>query len=326
MIDFLKKRWVYHFLIWLAGFGVMIIAWIASGPEETLEAQLGILAYFVPIIPIVYLNFYFKSIFFDKSKYWKYLLSIPIQVAVGVIIYELDYLLFVDFKQSWLQDANNIFFIIAFTTGLQYLKRGIVNQYQIQVLRAKNAEMELNSLKAQINPHFLFNNLNNIYSINQIDHEKGTEMILELAEVMRYHLASSKKKKVSLQDEVQLVRSYIELEKLRLQDNCKLEIAIEEPKTSSKISPLLLLPFIENAFKHGTHPTLECFVKISITSTDQEIHFSVLNSIINNKNVVKTNLGLENTQRRLELLYPESHKLEMNRTQETYAVKLEIQL
>ena len=207
-----------------------------------------------------------------------------------------------------------------------YFKRGLVNQYQLQELKAKSAENELNSLKAQINPHFLFNNLNNIYSINQMDSQKGSEMILELAEVMRYHLQFSKQSYVSISSEFQLIQSYIELEKLRLKNNCTLNIQIKEGDDNHKIAPLLLLPFVENAFKHGTHPTQDCFISLTIEIENGRLYFSINNSLIKNKRVVKTHVGLENTKRRLFLLYPDRHSLKIKSDEATYQVKLEIDL
>ncbi|NRA52066.1 MAG: histidine kinase [Phaeodactylibacter sp.] len=327
MQNILKRRWAYHTLIWISGFVfVESISWMVVSEGDFNQRVGESLAYTLPFIPIVYLNFYLKEKYYDKRKYGQYFLSIPIQVALGVAIYQLDYLVFSEAGQSALQDASNVFFLIAFTTGLQYFKRGVVNQYQLQELRAKNAEMELNSLKAQINPHFLFNNLNNIYSINEMDSSKGSEMLLELAEVMRYHLQFSKQDKISLSDEVQLIKSYIELEKLRLNENCELTIDIKDVDNRMLIAPLLFLPFIENAFKHGTHPTKPSFVTIRLKEAENKVVFEVLNSVINHKKVVKTNIGLQNTRKRLSLLYPEKHQLDIAQKEHSYHVNLQIEL
>ena len=168
--------------------------------------------------------------------------------------------------------------------------------------------------------------MNNIYAINKIDAEQGGEMILELSEVMRYHLRFSKMKKVSLEEELQLVNAYIELEKLRLTDNCDLQIDYTGVDEQLKIAPLIFLPFIENAFKYGTHPIKKCFIHLKIQTLGQEVHFEISNSIIQYKKVVKTNIGLENTKRRLEIIYPKKHQLQMDETETTYVVKLKLGL
>jgi LytS/YehU family sensor histidine kinase len=216
--------------------------------------------------------------------------------------------------------------VASLAIGLQYFKRGVINQYQLQELRTKNAIAETAALKAQLNPHFLFNTLNNIYAVNIAEPEKGSEMILELADVMRYHLQISKAQIIALAEEEQLIKSYIELEKLRINNNCKLAVNIDIDNTTARIAPLLLLPFIENAFKHGTHPVKACFINISLLVEGEDLLFEVKNSLINNKNVVKTNIGLQNTLQRLKILYPNRHEVSTNVTNGTYHTRLLIQL
>ncbi len=269
--------------------------------------------------------------FFDKRKYKPYILYTLLLIFITILVLRLMYDLLGEREGIpdlvlWLQDFTNVCFFLVSTTGFQYVKRGLINQYQLQELRAKTAETELNALKAQINPHFLFNTLNNIYAINKIDSEQGGEMLLELSEVMRYHLRFSKMKEVNLEEELQLIKAYIELEKLRLTKNCELITTFEPINERLKIAPLLFLPFIENAFKHGTHPVQKSFVHLSITSTENKVHFEVSNSIIHNKKVVKTNIGLENTKRRLDIIYPKQHDLKISETDDRYIVNLIIEI
>ncbi|MCH2200243.1 MAG: histidine kinase [Flavobacteriales bacterium] len=327
MLSFLKKRWVYHTLTWVIGIvTIEAIAWIPVEEGEYFDHVGVTIAYILPLIPIVYLNFFLKKTLYDRRKYWQYFSSIPFQVVIGVLYYRIVCHFVVNTSQSWQQDASNVFFVIALTTGIQYFKRGVVNQYQLQELRNKNTMMELNALRAQVNPHFLFNNLNNIYAINNIDASKGSEMLLELAEVMRYHLEFSRLEKIKVCDEVQLIRSYIELERLRLNELCDLDTSFLLAEEEMHIAPLLLLPFIENAFKHGTHPNKKCFVRIELELNDRKLNFHVSNSIIPRKQVVQTRMGQENTQRRLELIYPERHQLEIRNTGIEYHVNLQIDL
>jgi LytS/YehU family sensor histidine kinase len=245
---------------------------------------------------------------------------------VGVAIYESLELLDGGLNNPRSMNITNFAFLQIFAVGLQYFKRGIVNQYQLQELKAKTAQTELQALKAQINPHFLFNTLNNIYGMNQISPEKGSEMIMELSEVMRYHLEFSKEGKVTLADEIQLLQSYITLEQLRLRDTCDLQVDFKEVNESLMISPLLFLPFVENAFKHGTHPTKDCFVHIKLSTESNRLLLSVKNSLIINRKVVKTNIGLQNTKRRLELLFPEKHNLNITKNEVFHLVELSIEL
>ena len=266
-----------------------------------------------------------KAQLFDKRKYVLYFATVPIQIAIGTAVYQFINSYFFEMNQNILQDVSNVFFVICITTGIQYFKRGVVNQFQLQELRVKNAEMELNSLKAQINPHFLFNNLNNVYAMNILDPKKGSEMIIELAEIMRYHLEFAQQAKISLEEEIQLINSYIALEKLRLNQQCEISLEIPNSIPNQKIAPLLLIPFIENAFKHGTHPQKECFVSIIIKVANKRLHFEIENSKMFEKKIVKTNIGLRNTKKRLELIYPKKHALEII-DDNTYTVKLSVEL
>lgn len=282
--------------------------------------------FFIPIIPVTYLSFWAKEFFFDSRRYIVYLLVAIVIIIIGVSLYETLAYYDDELTNSRTQNIFNFIFIQLFVVGLQYFKRGIINQYQIQELKAKTAITELNALKAQLNPHFLFNTLNNIYGINQINAEKGSEMIMELSDVMRYHLEFSKEEKVKLEDEIQLLSSYIKLEKLRLRDTCNVKINFEHTDQNLKISPLLFIPFVENAFKHGTHPNKDCYVNIELKTIAKELFFTVSNSIIVHRKVVKTNIGLKNTKRRLELIFPQKHKLNITQSEDEHLVQLYIEL
>ena len=328
MIDILRKRWVYHSLIWITCYLGLTALIYFDGRDETslLDSLKEPAFFFIPIAFATYLGFWAKSRLFDQKKYLLYALAFLSIVMLSTFLYEYLDLLDGSLGNPRIQNISNFIFLQLFTVGLQYFKRGIINQYQIQELQAKTAQIELNALKAQINPHFLFNTLNNIYGINQINSEVGSEMIMELSDVMRYHLEFSKIGKVKLEDEIQLLQSYIKLEKLRLGESCKVNIKIDEVDDNLKISPLLFLPFIENAFKHGTHPTQNCYVDITLQATQKEVVFRVKNSVIKDRKVVKTNIGLKNTIRRLELIYPGKHELNISNTSDHYEVQLNIQL
>ncbi len=328
MIQFLQKRWVYHSLIWVTLY-LTFAALIFFSKENTLSILECLREPFFSIAPIflcTYLGFFAKERFFDARQYLIYLLSVVAIVAICVMVYETLDMLDGERGNSRTQNITNFVFVQLFAVGLQYFKRGITNQYQLQELRAKTAISELNALKAQINPHFLFNTLNNIYSMNQIDPEKGSEMIMELSDVMRYHLEFSKEQKVKLEEEIQLLRSYIKLEQLRLRDTCDVKIDFDEVDDSLMIHPLFFIPFVENAFKHGTHPTKKCFVHIELRTTATAILFTVKNSIIANRKVVKTNIGLQNTKRRLELILPDKHQLNIKQNERNHSVELKIEL
>lgn len=324
----LRTRWVYHTFIWVGAFITIYAIVLFSGPapvpaSEAFEIFLALLL----MVPLIYTNFYLKTKLYDRRKYVLYFVTVTALGALGALLYQGVYRLVpLLSKNSYFQDFVNILLLCAFTVGLQYLKRGIINQYQLQELKARTAEMELNALKTQVNPHFLFNTLNNIYATNKIDPAKGSEMIIELSEVMRYHLHISKLSEVFLEEEIQLIDSYVTLEKLRLRDNCTVEIHHENVDKKLKIAPLILLPFIENAFKHGTHTRHTCAIYVAVTTTAKTLQMQVRNSVMPHKKTIKTGIGLSNTKRRLELIYPNAHTLDVIHDTQIYEVSLKIRL
>lgn len=328
MLQFLQRRWVYHTLIWCTG--AVLTSEADIDPTNVWasfrEILLEILIYFPPLVGCVYVVFYFKKRYLDRQRYFLFAFLLLLTVALGVGAYQLEYYLIGTHSNYLRQDAQNLIFISLMAIGLQHFKRDIADQYRLRELQARNTEIELAALKTQLNPHFLFNSLNNIYGVVQEDVPRGSEMIIGLADVMRYYLRSSNRESISLEEEAQLIKSYVELEALRLHDNCELTSNVQLAGKSGEIAPLLLLPFIENAFKHGTHPVRPCFIAINLSVVDNAICFTVSNSMIGNSKTIKTNIGLANTKKRLALIYPACHVLEITEDVATYSVRLKIPL
>lgn len=193
------------------------------------------------------------------------------------------------------------------------------------ILQAENMqkELELKQLNEQLNPHFLFNALNNIYSHLLHESDNGKELILKLSELMRYVLDSSKKLTVSLADEIRFIENYIAFEKERLGGRCNVDCRIEVTSTRFNIVPLILFNFIENAFKHGTTSIKRSDISISIRADDSSLNLFIENTIFNYQHQ-STNTGLDNAKRRLELLYPEKYKLDIIEDNGKYTVRVEI--
>ncbi|HAS45740.1 MAG TPA: hypothetical protein DCS93_34980 [Microscillaceae bacterium] len=327
MLKVFRIRWVYHSLIWLAMLLSLIFVAYGSNQQAPFWKVLSLTFFFVCATAVsVYTNFYLKKQLFENRHYLYYFISlILIILATATFVRWLPIFAPIA-KTSFQQELINFTVLHLLAIGLQYLKRGIVGQYQLQELKAKNAEMELSALKSQVNPHFLFNTLNNIYSISQLEPQKGIEMILELSEVMRYHLSFSRQKQVTLEEEMQLIESYLALERIRFEDNLSLRTDFQQIDHGLHIAPLILLTFIENAFKHGTHPVNPCFIHMSLKTDQNTLLFTIENSIIHDQSNLSTLVGLENTQRRLTLLYPNRHQLSITNTNNTYSLKLTLTL
>jgi len=188
---------------------------------------------------------------------------------------------------------------------------------------------ELNLLKSQINPHFFFNTLNNIYSLAIQKSGKTPEAIVKLSELMRYIIYDTDKDKVPLSKEIDYIRNYIELEKLRLRDNADIRFVVDGDLSEKLIEPLLILPFIENAFKHGIghHQASNVFIRISIQ--DSRLNLLVENPVMdrtNNPEDKKQGIGRTNAERRLQLLYHNNYSLETTATDAVFRVDLTINL
>ena len=189
-------------------------------------------------------------------------------------------------------------------------------------------QMQLNALKGQLNPHFLFNTFNTLYGISLEFPDRTPDLIMKVSQLMRYQLESSNKQCVSLEEELSFINSYIQLEKERVGYRCDITYDCKiDNENAYKVSPMLLIAFIENAFKHGTCAIENCFVRIFITVENGLLHLHAINSIPTKKaNVVSTKIGLKNTIERLNLIYGKEYKLDIQDDNNTYIVDLKLQL
>ena len=186
---------------------------------------------------------------------------------------------------------------------------------------------ELQFLKTQLNPHFLFNSLNAIYSLSVKGSSKTSEAIISLSELMRYMLYEADKDKVKLGKELEYIKNYVQLQRLRLSDSANVKLKISGEERGKEVPPLLFISFIENAFKYGTDYKGRTYVNIGLLISEKSIHLRVENKIgAHRKQTKDSGVGLENIKNRLRLLYPDSHKLLITDNGETYVVDLNLNL
>jgi hypothetical protein len=184
-------------------------------------------------------------------------------------------------------------------------------------------DAELLYLKAQINPHFLFNTLNSIYSLAIVKSDLTASAIVKLSGMMRYVLSEAHMDKVSLEKETTYIADYIELQKLRLSESVKLHFLLTGYNTGKQIAPLLLIPFIENAFKFGVNPEKKSEISIHIDVKESSLFLFVKNDTVNDS-AERNGLGLANTRNRLALMYPGKHELTITDETTTFTVSLKI--
>lgn len=216
------------------------------------------------------------------------------------------------------------FFLVFFSIGLRTLERqGHIEKAQRELEKEK-LDSELAFLKNQVSPHFFFNTLNNIYSLIGINAEDSQKAVLKLSKLMRYLLYDSEYGNTKLSNEIYFMKNYIDLMKLRMNEKVALTVYFPEHYEDIGIPPLLFIPFIENAFKHGITYRGRSFITISLTSEAGKLDFRCTNSIAVNTEDNQPGIGLENVKKRLSLLFPGNHDLRITKGKEVFDVNLTI--
>jgi two-component system, LytTR family, sensor kinase len=290
---------------------------------------------------LTFYSFYFTySLFFTRKNklYPALLLStvifilIPLRVGIEYLFWK--YIGYSHMKppeslsidSSWWLNSTRLVTIYGIYALLIQLAIGwfATQKLKTELLLEKQSG-ELALLRSQINPHFLFNTLNNIYSLVYKKSEDAPAAVMKMSAIMRYMLYDATTDKVLLEKELEYLISFIELEKLRLRDKEFVELNIKGNVEGRTIAPMLLIPFVENAFKHSSKNVTNPGIRINLTIVPQEIRFEVSNHMRKNLTATKdlmSGIGLNNIRRRLNLLYPGKHQLEINSDENLFNVKL----
>ena len=307
-----------------------LISYITTHDAQTVWDSLTVSAYWLaPAIVVYLLNFYLcVPILWFRHRHWLF------AVINTVIIFACNaHVLFNDFTslpENYLAGYAS-FIIIALLVNLMAIGIALSIRYVMRQgeKKQKEVEAELAWLKNQINPHFLFNTLNNISSLTQIDADEAQDAVMQLSDLLRYAMYETNKPKVSLDGEVEFLHNYIELMKLRCNEMTTVSETIEVEDGNVEVAPLLFISLVENAFKHGMDSYAHASINISLTQKDATLVFTSDNT--NNPKPTKdrsgSGIGLENTRRRLDLLYPGRYQWEQTITPENiYHVKITLQL
>jgi hypothetical protein len=220
-------------------------------------------------------------------------------------------------------------FLSGFGLGLSFIDKFSEQEKRRETAEKEKLNSELAFLRNQINPHFLFNTLNNIYSLVQMDTADGQRAILKLSKLLRYILYETEKGDRQLSQEIEFMQAYIDLFRLRISDKVALNVSFPQNYTDVSIPPLLFLPFIENAFKHGISYRRASFIDIALQADQNSIRFACSNSIGVPDETTETTdngIGLENVKKRLALLYPGKHTLTISQGDEYFDVALQIEV
>ncbi len=221
---------------------------------------------------------------------------------------------------------SNCFFMLILSGMLRLAYSFLKSENKKKSLENATLNAEVDLLKAQINPHFLFNTLNSIYSLANVKSDKTDEAILKLSGLLRYALYETTEGKVQLQQDIDYINNYIDLQRLRLSNKVTVDYTVTGNADDKVIAPMLLITFIENAFKHGVSYMQQCLISINIQIFDETLTLEVTNPIVENNSFVSGGIGLKNVQRRLELLYPDQHQLHITQDAQQFSVSLKISI
>ena len=328
-----------HFTIWLliVGAPILISVMFQDGDRPGIHLPLPFWITIGLLIVIFYLNYYvFIPRFLFTKRYIIYALILIgffflMIKSVGLILTLLQHnppprMENDDAARGMFSLLFTNLFLMYVTVFFSSIALRMMSRWQQTEEERFNAQ--LSYMTSQINPHFLFNTLNSIYGLTIVEAPKAADMVGKLSEMMRYTLDSSRNEMVPLSEELDYLKGYIDLQKVRLDENVLLEVSIEEDGFGHQIAPLILLPFIENAFKYGVNAEQNSNIKIHIKTDEKNLKFTAFNNKVDvdSQNLKKTGFGIENTQKRLELIYPEKHELELIENEYDFTVKLQLQL
>lgn len=228
---------------------------------------------------------------------------------------------------NYYNETRSTLILGVYATLIKFSVQWYKDQKRKSELKMEKQASELALLKSQINPHFLFNTLNNIYSLVYQKSDTAPSAVLKLSEIMRYTLYETNVDRVPLKDEIEYIKNYIELQSLRYQKKDVIRMNIECDGNEKYISPMLLIPFIENAFKHSDKGNGKPPINLDLLCSGEKILFSIENYYLREKTISKDKnggIGLTNVKRRLDLIYCENYKLDINKSENKFSVKLEL--
>lgn len=331
-------RIAYHAFFWLVLFAILLFiddSGLSFG-ERFINEFINLIFYAI----LVYFNLlYLIPNYLSKKRFLHYLLLL---IAATITLTPLRVItLYFRFSEAPMLQQNllsnlNIYFLLTFYIGSGSTILKIITEWfrqlrEKQELETQTMQSELRFLKSQVNPHFLFNTLNNLYALTLKKSDKAPDIVIKLSEMMRYMLYECNEKQVPLYKEVNYLKNYLDLERLRQNDRIKIDFQVEGMIGEQPIAPLLFIPFLENSFKHGLNNQLsEGFVNIQLNANEEMVDFHIENSkgqaIKRPDNKPSGGIGLVNVRRRLKLLYPEKYNLEIINTPHSFAVHLSIEV
>ena len=320
-----------------------IVFYIYTGlVQDFVNVLKGTVMLFLPLCCIYYLNYLLliPKLLFNKKQAWFWVANVLIIILFTLPsifghkmqyimqTFQLDVVNYIKagYVGSIIGGAALMFISMIMAIGVSYMVKWVEEKQKLDEERRHNAEAELTWLKNQLNPHFLFNTLNNISSLVAIDPDSAQDRIAQLSELLRYALYESSGEKVPVKKEVEFMENYISLMSLRCSGKTSVHYSFDDFPENSMVPPLLFICLIENAFKHGTSAHEDSFIEISMSKDGSALVFSSRNSFIEKKSqdLSGSGIGLENMKRRLQLLFPGRFTYNINSSDSVYSVTVRL--
>ena len=332
----------YHFVFWISYFLLNVVRWGNYYEDYWYSFKSNIVTVTLGMF-LVYFHVYFLL---PKLLFRKKMISYIFFFLIGLVVFYVirTELIFIFINDNVWPESQTpqkayafnhvlaVFLIgiydVALVTTIKLTIDWVVDRKRIETLQASQLKTELQFLKAQIQPHFFFNTLNNLYALILQKSKQAPEVVLKLSEIMEYIIYDAKEPRIRLLKEIGYIQNYIDLEKLRYGDKVSVQVDLQGDIEGKSVPPLLFLPFIENCFKHGAIDNNKLHVLIKFEITDSRL---LKFSVVNNYNTFiqrtkKHGIGNPNVLRRLELLYKENFTLNTRTEKQNYVVELSIQL
>ena len=331
----------YHLLFWLIYFVFNFFRFATINNDYWYSLKSNLIEFPLNIIITYFTIYYLIPRYILKKKYLQFLLLFISSLLLFYLLRTgLNYILVSE--NIWPEAQGNqepftvihvvelvigAIYVIALVSAIKLTYDWANEKKRNEDLQRIQLETELNFLKSQIQPHFFFNTLNNLYALVIKQSPNAPNVVMKLSEIMQYVLYEVKEPRISLMKSINYLYSYLELEKLRYGDRVKSEISIDGDIDDVEVPPLLFLPFIENCFKHGARNQEDINVLISFVVQDNFLYFTVTNNYVNhNDGKPKHGIGIENVKRRLQLLYGSAYSLKTRAKGNEYSVNLKLPL
>lgn len=343
------KRLFSHLVFWIAAYLFFVVFYGRSSRDY--QTTIIFVSFLFPLaISTTYLLIYYliPKFLLQQRKALFFLLLAYLIIVTGWLSELISLFIFTIIAEYRVESTAPItfdsisliiglYFVNLVAVAIKQVKRAFLMQQENTDLEQKRLETglklkeaELKLLRAQIHPHFLFNTLNNLYGLTLEKSDLAPDLVLRLSDLLDYMLYRCNQPKVGLKNELEHLHNYIQIEQLRYGPKLKHDFQQTGNPEPLEIAPMLLLPFVENAFKHGTSKQVDDpFVKIDVQIQDKKLKFRIENSKTNqaaNEENYTQGIGLKNVRKRLELLYPENHRLQISSGETTFTVEFEISL